>query len=116
MTGIFEIKAPTKVKGQFCLLAFRYYCEDNNIELGDLGNKLADNNLFAISDLIYFALKAYADLHDKEFTLTKAKFTNYFGEVSEAELANIIAKLQEVKLFGKKLGEQAQEASSNKKK
>lgn len=118
MTGIFEIKTPDyNGRGQFCLLSFRYYCEENNIELGDLGNALDGSNLFAIADLIYYSCKAYADLNDNEFELSKAKFTNVFAEIEEKELAKIVEKLQETKLFGKKLGAADNKpTNSNKKK
>jgi len=115
MTGIFELKKH-KVKGQFCLLAFRYYCEAKKLDLTQLGDVLAKGNIFEISDLIYYACKAYADLKDTDFNYNKAQFTNIFSEIKQDELSGIVAKLQEVELFGEKLGEAQAKSPENKKK
>ena len=105
MLGVFEIEE-MKVRGQFCLLAFKLYCENKKIGLEQLGNKLFANetvNFFELIDLMYFSCKAYSYLHNTEFSKSQHEFTNDFSLVTEQTIAESTNKLLEVKLFGKSL-------------
>lgn len=117
MTGIFEIEE-LKVKGQFCLLAFKLYCKHKKIGLQDLGASLFPNeniDLFEFIELMYFSCQAYAELHEKEFKRSIAQFTNDFENVTETSIAAATEKFMEVKLFGRNLLESGQTNSTKKK-
>lgn len=114
MTGIFEIE-PLKVRGQFCLLAFKMYCQDKGFALQDFGKNLFKDetiDLFELIDLMYFGCMAYSQLNSTKFDYSRAKFVNDFENVEAEVIGACVEKVLEVKLFGKNLLEP--EVNSNK--
>lgn len=103
MTGIFEIKEP-KVKGQFCLLAFKLYSDKyNGVLPQDLLSHLFVSgtiNTFRFYDLLYCSCQAYSRLTKEPFDYDYDHFINDCQEINQGELTVLITKLWEAKMLG----------------
>jgi len=103
MTGIFEIE-PLKVRGQFCLLAFKYYSEHyGGVLPQDLLSHIFVNqtiNSFRFNDLLYYSCKAYSELTDEPFDYNYKKFSNDCAKINQDQITNLISKLWEAEMLG----------------
>jgi len=114
-----EIKAGGRViTARFGILALRKYSELHDLELPEFGADLSKKGVFGIADLFYCAYLADAELADRvpEAELNQAAFTDLLGELSESQLKQISAAINEIKLCAKKLSEIADDADTGKKK
>lgn len=100
----FTIKG-SKVNFEMSILAFRLYCETQEISLDQLNEDLSKRNIFGISDILYSAHRAYCMLNDKELLYTKYEATEWIGELTDKEMQQVQNAILDVKMMGKSLRE-----------
>lgn len=88
---------------KFGILAFKNYCDDQNIGLADLGDNLAKRDLFGMGDLIYFAYVANCNLNGHPVEFTKAQATEWLEFLDDKQLEEINKAILDVKIFGKNI-------------
>lgn len=112
-----EIKSNGKIiPARFGILALRKYAEHYNLSLDEVGLHIGKASVFGIADLFYFAYLSDCELGDRvpEAEYSKAGFTDLLEDLTEAQLTQISEAINDIKLFGKKLSEMAEEGTKKK--
>lgn len=92
-----------KIHFKMSILAFRLYCEQNNIELVDIGADLQKRSVFGIADMLYAAHVAYCETSGSDNVYTKNDATEWIGELDEGSVQRINDAILDTKMLGKTL-------------
>lgn len=106
MTGIFDIKE-LNIRGQFCLLSFKYYSEKNNeLNIDEILQHVLPNgkvHFFRFYDLLYYSCLAHSELENVTFTFTYSRFIQACSEIGAGENSELLSKLFEARLLAQSL-------------
>lgn len=108
MLGVFEIEE-LKLRGQFCLLSFKYYSEKHEeINIDEVLSHvmpLGKIHYFRFYDLLYFSCKAYSDLENTPFDVSYAKFIQSCSELDVTKNSDLLNKLFETRILAQSIAE-----------
>lgn len=122
MTGIFDIKE-LNIRGQFCLLSFKFYSEKyNDINIDEILQHVMPNgniHFFRFYDLLYFSCQAYSELENKPMNVSYSKFIQSCSELGIQDNSTLLSKLFEARILAQSIADffsQSEEPKKTKKK